>query len=105
MGILTLETVAWLVTCGNKFEIEVEKEWRKVTVKLEKIKQEIIKLGQSVLGEKRWNRMINLKIDIQHPGSREHFESYGDLNPDKTIYLIRRKIEGGAKGFYPFLHM
>ncbi|MBE5745078.1 MAG: hypothetical protein E7355_02960 [Clostridiales bacterium] len=60
-----------------------------------KFVEKLKKAGYAFFGEKRWNKIINKRARRKNPERFEHFECFGDLNPDKTIYLIRKPYSIG----------
>lgn len=62
-----------------------------------KLSEKLKKMGFAFFGEKRWNKMLLKRARRKNPYAFEHYESFGELNSDKTIYLIR-KSESTAEG-------
>ncbi len=62
---------------------------------MERFKQFVKKILYKLLGEKRLNKLIKKRLKKKNPEKFEHYESFGELNPDKTIYVIRKPYSNG----------
>lgn len=55
----------------------------------------ILKSLNVVMGVEKRDKLIGLYARLKKPDLYERLECYGELNADKTIYLIRRCVGGG----------
>ena len=60
-----------------------------------RVSEKLKKVGYAFFGEKRWNKMLEKRARRKNPDEFEHYESFGELNSDKTIYLIRKPYSNG----------
>ncbi len=57
-----------------------------------RMKANVHKFIYNVCGEKINSKLSNIRLYITDFAGREHFKRFGQLNGDKKIYLIRRKL-------------
>lgn len=60
-----------------------------------KITEKLKKILYTCLGEKLYYKLLRLRTRAFNADEMEHYESYGELNQDKTIYLIRKPHSTG----------